>query len=339
MSSWSNDVQRRLAIRPGSVPETPDAEKSQPAAPVPAPTGSTPAGVPAWRRFTGRPTQRDLPGYDERSNRRGERRPTVLRALVGHDAAADRVAAAADRITTPVVTGRRVVVVGATGGAGTTTVATLLGRVLSTYRPDRTLLAAGEADHGSLATRLGIDAEASEATVHAALGELVFATSCQMSKVLPLDSGLAVLAAHEGDPELLRRAIVRMASACAVTVVDAGRRIDHPSLRDAHAVVVVAPLTFDGIAGARSVVTTLAADHPATGIVVATVDTGIASGVTHDDYRTQLDAPLAPLPHDRHLAGGAAVRLGRLSERGRLAALELAGDVITTATRGSTSRG
>jgi Mrp family chromosome partitioning ATPase len=275
--------------------------------PAPPPVAVPPAAAPPPRR---------PPGGDSVLRRLGR---ASLDLVTGAAAARELVELAATA-QLPVTTGRRIAVVGARGGAGRTTVAALLASVYAARRADHTLVVDADAGVGSLAWRLSVAADTDPATVGPRLLAARTGTLDDVEAVLPaVVAGLRVLPGGAQLPPELIRALSRF---FAITVIDGG---DAPQA-DAHASVLVTPTTPDGV---RS--TCAALDAWAGGPVVVAL---VARDRTRHDPAAALrryGVPVVALPHDRHLAAGAAIRPDRTRAATRREATRLAGLALTAA--------
>ena len=221
--------------------------------PPPHPTTSPHEPPPTQQPHEGepqKPTLRDHPDYARLSKRNAV--PGWRRALgwftriFRSDDVASRVTRAAAGAQRPVTTGRRVVVVGASGGVGTTSIATGLARTLTAVRnAPVALMAIDEGD--DLASRLDV---ASISPAHSDLPAADFAG--QLSTMT--ESGrVAAIRPHE-DAAAMARGLGRF---FAVTVVDAGRRPPAQLTTEAHAVVIVASANAAGATAATRTVAEL----------------------------------------------------------------------------------
>ena len=131
------------------------------------------------------------------------------------DDVASRVTRAATGAQRPVTTGRRVVVIGASGGVGTTSIATGLARTLTAVRnAPVALMAIDEGD--DLASRLDVP------SISPARSDLPAADFAGQLSTMTESGRVAAIRPHE-DAAAMARGLGRF---FAVTVVDAGR---HPS--------------------------------------------------------------------------------------------------------------
>ena len=232
-----------------------------------------------------------------------------------------RAAAGAQR---PVTTGRRVVVVGASGGVGTTSIATGLARTLTAVRnAPVALMAIDEGD--DLASRLDVP------SISPARSDLPAADFAGQLSTMTESGRVAAIRPHE-DAAAMARGLGRF---FAVTVVDAGR---HPSTQlttEAHAVVIVASANAAGATAA----TRTAAELRSAGVRDEAVMTVLLPRLPGDEtarharFLREAGITTFALPHDRHLAGGAALHLRLAAENTQVVLGELAAAIMIPAGR------
>ncbi|WP_458778770.1 hypothetical protein [Arthrobacter sp. D3-16] len=236
----------------------------------------------------------------------------------------------------PITTGRRIIVLGTAGGAGTTTLAAVISKLLGSIRQEPIMALDATDQGGSLLRCLGAPGPAplsalihqfqtepvrtvTEATVNSiACGNQVFAVDRKDIAALG-DSPI-----HAGEWTDVSSTLSRF---MAVTVVDAGASplSSHAAalLGTAHAVVLVsAPGGYEA-ARLASVKASLAETFP----YVQQLGVVVHSRQGHDQGFAK-----GELPFDRHFAGG-AVQLSKLGSRTRLAATEIAGKALLTANK------
>ncbi|MFC5058564.1 cellulose synthase operon protein YhjQ/BcsQ [Saccharothrix xinjiangensis] len=255
---------------------------------------------------------------------------SVRRVFASSSAEVHELAELIAAVQQPITTGRRIAVTGVRGGAGKTTVAALIGRVFARRRADRVLAVDADPEVGSLAWRLGTPTGhpvtvlarrllAGEVLGMADLEPLLGAAGPGLwsvpAPVRPGPAADAVSAAREVGRSLSRH--------FGVTVLDCGHGmvLPAPVLVEAHAVVVAAPATLDGVRSTRVVLDRL---HAAPGVVdlgrVVVVLSSLndrSEGVDLDRARRAvgvLGVPVVHLGFDRHLAGGGVVDVRRLAE-------------------------
>ncbi|MFC8039022.1 hypothetical protein ACFUOZ_06685 [Paenarthrobacter sp. NPDC057355] len=252
-------------------------------------------------------------------------------------ALSERLIRASSAVEAPITTGRRIVVLGTAGGAGTTTVAALLARLLGSIRQEP-VIAVDTTDHyGSLLQYLG-------AARSAPLTALMQQFRTQPVRILPdavsnaAACGNQVFATGRSDVPALADAPIALqewtdvsstlSRFMSVTVVDGGSsplsRHAAALLATAHAVVLVSPPGNPEASKAASIRDSLAKEFPD----VQQVPAVVRSRQNHDQG-TADDA----LPFDRHLASGGTLQLKRLGFRSRIAATELTGKALMAANR------
>jgi septum site-determining protein MinD len=228
----------------------------------------------------------------------------------------------------PVSTGRRIVVAAARGGAGRTTLTALMGTAFATRRADPVLVVDAAPWPGSLTWRLGLIGVAPlSATAPRVMGP-------QGRRLADLDgvlartpAGLWCLPGGDGEQvpvHVVRDATRALSRLCAVTVTDTGEGLGAAStgsvLSDAHAVVLAAPSTPDGVVATAASLARLGVGSPGllsrVVVVLVELDPSARSALRVSDAVTALASwgvAVLPLPHDRHLAAGAAVAGRRLA--------------------------
>lgn len=274
------------------------------------------------------PTLRDHPDYARLSKRHalpGWRRfLSWFARIFRSDDVASRVTRAAAGAQRPVTTGRRVVVVGASGGVGTTSIATGLARTLTAVRnAPVALMAIDEGD--DLASRLDVP------SISPARSDLPAADFAGQLSTMTESGRVAAIRPHE-DAAAMARGLGRF---FAVTVVDAGR---HPSTQlttEAHAVVIVASANAAGATAA----TKTAAELRSAGVRDEAVMTVLLPRLPGDEtarharFLREAGITTFALPHDRHLAGGAALHLRLAAENTQVVLGELAAAIMIPAGR------
>ncbi|MEV5608591.1 AAA family ATPase [Streptomyces sp. NPDC052225] len=247
----------------------------------------------------------------------------------------------------PVGTGRVIAVTSIRGGVGKTTTAALLARTLNHYRQDPVLALEADSALGTLAVRMGAE---SVRWTCADLAAIV-TPSMQMADVtgylVPVTDGGWLLPASQGrlgaplDIPTYRKVTLALRRYFAVTVVDCETlpgEVARTAMDTAHARVVVAPLTAEGVGGTRIVLDWLAGLPHA-----ALASTVVALTSSAPDPNLDLSAATAHLretgvtvvhlPYDRHLAGGGPIRTDHLGTTTRDAAAQLAVEVMQRAVR------
>jgi MinD-like ATPase involved in chromosome partitioning or flagellar assembly len=252
----------------------------------------------------------------------------------------------AERLQQPVTTVRRVAVLSMRGGAGKTTVATLLATALARGRNDRVLAVDAAPGLGSLALRAG----ASSSLSVAALGRAA-APPRNFEEAEPqlarAESGLWLLTGSADDagaldPPTYQAAVAALSRFFAVLVTDCGpdasSALNREILADAHALALVTPASVDGVVSAHGALgwlrRTPAAALAARTVVVLTNHSPHADGVDLKRGARTLASQgvrVARFPYDRSLAAGARIQPRLLGERTRLATLRLAADLLSFA--------
>lgn len=247
----------------------------------------------------------------------------------------ERLVRASAAVEAPITTGRRIAVVGVSGGVGTTTVAALSAKLLGSIRQEPVLAIDATDESGRLLHYAGADQDAclSAAALELraqpvrTLPEVVRSAASCGNQVFALGRSDVPAAADSpiGATEWTDLSAI-FSRFVAVTVVDVGAspRSGQAAalLETAHAVIVVAPDTDFGTTRAAAVRAALAESH--TGIPVVTVLTSI-NRPTRGAGRT------AALPFDRHLAAGGPIRLSHLGALTRIAVTEIAGSALSAA--------
>lgn len=229
-------------------------------------------------------------------------------------AVAERERELITRIRAPVGHPRRVAVLGAKGGVGTTTVTALLGGVLAGMRRDRSVVLDLSGPRGDLHTRVGVHnppdlsnpAVFRAESVPVGVGNLLV----HVLRGAPANRALP-------PPEVLRRLLTRLESDYAFALLDLGDQPETPhaamGLDVADTVVLVTSRTPDSIAAARAILDLVAcgAGRTATGGWLL-VQTSLAPA-----RRALLPAPTPPgslpLRFARALADGGPIHPSRLT--------------------------
>ena len=370
---WGSSVLRDLGLTPDAAPPDPAREPPAPAEePPPAPAvAASPPGRPAPSSDTaelpvvspddpppeaevavpGRPAELDPERFTRPRHHReptGRRAVHRVRELLGVDAskAVREAMARAERLRQPVTTLRRLAVLSSRGGAGKSTVASLLATTLAGSRHDRVLAVDAAPDLGSLALRAG----ASSPQPAAEFGRSA-PSPRHFAEVEPHlgrgERGLWLLTGTGGPGDRLdlaayQAAVAALARFFAVLVTDGGpdpaSELNLGILRDAHALALVTSATVDGVVSAHQALrwlrTTPAEELVGRTVVVLTSQSPHGEGVDLKRGARTLASQgvrVARLPYDRHLAVGARIHPDLLGERTRAAAIGLAGDLLTFA--------
>jgi MinD-like ATPase involved in chromosome partitioning or flagellar assembly len=278
----------------------------------------------------------------------GRRAVHRVRELLGVDASKEvrEATQRAQRLRQPVTTLRRLAVLSGRGGAGKTTVATLLATTLAGSRHDRVLAVDAAPDLGSLALRAGA-ASPHPLAAFARAAPPVRGFADVEPHLGRGDGGLWLLTGGGGAGERLdlpawQAAVAALSRYFAVLVTDCGpdpaSRLNLGILGDAHALALVTPATVDGVVGAHQAIDRLRAGPAAAlvqrTVVVLSTQTPHTEGVDLKRGARTLASQgvrVARLPYDRHLAAGARIHPDLLGERTRVAAIGLAGDLLTFA--------
>ncbi|MFE7009304.1 hypothetical protein ACFVAQ_02230 [Streptomyces sp. NPDC057651] len=245
----------------------------------------------------------------------------------------------------PVANGRVVAVTSIRGGVGKTTVSALLARTLNHYRHDPVLALEADAALGTLPVRLGAE------SVRWSCPDLaqILKPSMQLTDVtgylVPVTDGGWLLPASQGrvgaplDVRTYRTLSLALRRYFAVTVVDCETlpgEVARTAMDTAHARVVVAPMTVEGVGGTRVVLDWLAQLPKAALAATVVALTSSAPDMTLDlkaatAHLRETGVAVVHLPYDRHLAAGGPIRTALLSEATRRAATGLAAEAVQRA--------
>ncbi|MFI0962623.1 hypothetical protein ACH4S8_14645 [Streptomyces sp. NPDC021080] len=325
---------------PGPAPEPRPAVRApqDPRVPLPTPE-SVPTIDPRLAHALGRPQH-----GDSMTRRTGR----SLRKLTA--SAAQRVAEQtwiAEELQQPVTTGRVIAVTSIRGGVGKSTVSALLGRTFNHYRHDPVLTLEADTALGTLPVRMGAE------SVRWSCADLarILTPSMQLNEVTgylaPVAGGGWLLPASRGrvgaplDVRTYRTVTLALRRYFAVTVVDCEclpGDVARTAMDTAHARVVVAPTTAEGVNGTRLVLDWLAQlPHSAlTSTVVALTANSpdlILDAKAAAAHLRETGVTVVPLPYDRHLAGGGPILTDMLGEATRDAAVRLAAEAMRRAVR------
>ena len=247
----------------------------------------------------------------------------------------------------PVTTGRVIAVTSIRGGVGKTTTAALLARTFNHYRHDPVLALEADAALGTLPVRMGAE------SVRWSCAELarILTPSMQLTDItgylVPVSDGGWLLSASQGrlgaplDIPTYRTVTLALRRYFAVTVVDCETlpgEVARTAMDTAHARVVVAPLTAEGVGGTRVVLDWLAQlPHEALAFTVVALTSGTPD--LNLDLKTatahlrETGVTIVHLPYDRHLAAGGPIRTELLGSATRRAATQLAAEALQRAVR------
>ncbi|GAA2520655.1 type VII secretion protein [Streptomyces longisporus] len=247
----------------------------------------------------------------------------------------------------PVTTGRVIAVTSIRGGVGKTTTAALLARTFNHYRHDPVLALEADAALGTLPVRLGAD------SVRWSCTELAHILTPQMhltditGYLVPVTDGGWLLPASQGrlgpplDIRTYRTVTLALRRYFSVTVVDCETlpgEVARTAMDTAHARVVVAPLTAEGVGGTRVVLDWLAQlPHEALASTVVALTSGTPDQnldlKTATAHLRETGVSIVHLPYDRHLAAGGPIRTQLLGSGTRRAATQLAAQALQRAVR------
>ncbi|MCX5326990.1 hypothetical protein [Streptomyces sp. NBC_00120] len=356
------------------APTPPPYAPASPLPPAPAPSGLpapyTPAPAPAAQPHTPAVAPRSRSRNSRLPAITPESVPTVDPRLAGAlgraqhgDTAARRAGRSLRRLASsaaqevseetrlarelqqPVANGRVVAVTSIRGGVGKTTVSALLARTLNRYRHDPVLALEADAALGTLPVRLGAE------SVRWSCPDLaqILKPSMQLTDVtgylVPVTDGGWLLPASQGrvgaplDVRTYRTLSLALRRYFAVTVVDCETlpgEVARTAMDTAHARVVVAPMTVEGVGGTRVVLDWLAQLPKAALAATVVALTSSAPDMTLDlkaatAHLRETGVAVVHLPYDRHLAAGGPIRTELLSEATRRAATDLAAEAVQRA--------
>ncbi|MEU6220634.1 hypothetical protein ABZ845_24445 [Streptomyces sp. NPDC047022] len=309
-----------------------------PHVPAPAPE-SVPTVDPRLAIALGRPQHGDSLG------RRTGRSLRRLAAPPGQEIAEQT--RLAQEVQQPVTTGRVIAVTSIRGGVGKTTVSALLGRTFNHYRHDPVLALEADAALGTLPVRMGGE------SVRWSCADLtgILTPTMQLTDItgylVPVSDGGWLLPAGQGtvgaplDVRTYRTVTLALRRYFAVTVVDCETlpgEVARTAMDTAHARVVVAPMTAEGVNGTRQVLDWLAR-LPHSALATTVVALSAISPDTTLDPKTAVahlrepGVPVVLLPYDRHLAQGGPIHTAMLGQDARDAAVRLAAEAMHRAVR------
>ncbi|WP_445072566.1 hypothetical protein [Streptomyces sp. SAS_267] len=366
---WQRDLLRELADTPAAPASTGPVEASPPMPPAPvdarlpspppqpaSPTRPVPRGTrdprlplpapesvptvdPRLAHALGRPQHGD--SLTQRTGRSLRR----LTTSAGQDVAEQTHLAT--ELQRPVTTGRIIAVTSIRGGVGKSTVSALLGRTFNHYRHDPVLTLEADAALGTLPVRMGAE------SVRWSCADLaqILTPAMQLTDVtgylVPVADGGWLLPAGQGrvgapmDVRTYRTVTLALRRYFAVTVVDCESLpgdVARTAMDTAHARVVVAPMTAEGVNGTRQVLNWLA-QLPHAALASTAVALSASSPDTTLDEKTaaaHLREPgvaVVSLPYDRHLAQGGPIHTVMLGQATRDAAVRLAAEAMHRAVR------
>ncbi|MFE2684657.1 hypothetical protein [Streptomyces mirabilis] len=247
----------------------------------------------------------------------------------------------------PVTTGRVIAVTSIRGGVGKSTVSALLGRTFNHYRHDPVLTLEADAALGTLPVRMGAE------SLRWSCADLaqILTPAMQLTDVtgylVPVTDGGWLLPASQGrvgapmDVRTYRTVTLALRRYFAVTVVDCETlpgEVARTAMDTAHARVVVAPMTAEGVNGTRLVLDWLA-QLPHSALAGTVVALSASSPDTTLDKKTaaahlqETGVSVVLLPYDRHLAQGGPIHTAMLGQATREAAVRLAAEAMHRAVR------
>jgi MinD-like ATPase involved in chromosome partitioning or flagellar assembly len=247
----------------------------------------------------------------------------------------------------PVTKGRVVAVTSIRGGVGKTTTAALVARTLQRVRQDPVLALEADAALGTLAVRLGAQ------SVRWSCGELARILKPSMhllditGYLVPLPDGGWLLPASQGrvgpplDVPTYRTVTLALRRHFAMTVVDCETLpgdVARTAMDTAHARIIVAPMTPEGVGGTRVVLDWLAGlPHSTLPSTVVALTSGapdqnldLTAATAH---LRETGVGVVHLPYDRHLAAGGQIHTDLLASATRSAAAHLAAEAVQRAVR------
>lgn len=253
----------------------------------------------------------------------------------------------AQELQQPVTTGRVIAVTSIRGGVGKSTVAALLGRTFNHYRHDPVLTLEADAALGTLPVRMGADSVRWAAADLAQILNPAMQLTDVTGYLVPVSDGGWLLPASQGrvgaplDITTYRTVTLALRRYFAVTVVDCETlpgEVARTAMDTAHARVVVAPMTAEGVNGTRQVLDWLGQlPHSALASTVVAL-TANSPDVTLDRktavaHLKESGVHVVSLPYDRHLAQGGPIRTALLGQETREAAVTLAAEAMNRAVR------
>ncbi|MGW1746615.1 hypothetical protein ACWCRD_13525 [Streptomyces sp. NPDC002092] len=334
---------------PAPVTSHTPASGPRPHAPVPAPPSapatpaSTPESLPTLdprlALALGRPQHGD--SLAQRTGRTLRRLTTSVSQDVGEQTRIAR------ELQQPVATGRVIAVTSIRGGVGKSTVAALLGRTFNHYRHDPVLTLEADAALGTLPVRMGAE------SVRWSCADLarILTPAMQLTHVtgylVPVADGGWLLPGSQGkvgaplDVRTYRTVTLALRRYFSVTVVDCETLpgdVARTAMDTAHARVVVAPMTAEGVGGTRQVLDWLGQlPHSALSTTVVALTASSPDMILDVKAATahlkETGVPVVVLPYDRHLAGGGPIRTELLGRGAQDSAMRLAAEVLHRAVR------
>ncbi|WP_369238203.1 hypothetical protein AB5J56_33515 [Streptomyces sp. R21] len=253
----------------------------------------------------------------------------------------------AREIQQPVTTGRVIAVTSIRGGVGKSTVSALLARAFNHYRHDPVLALEADTALGTLPVRLGAQSVRWACTDVAQILTPTMQLTDVTGYLVPVADGGWLLPAGQGrvsaplDVGTYRTVTLALRRYFAVTVVDCEclpGEVARTAMDTAHARVVVAPLTAEGVNGTRAVLDWLA-QLPHSALATTVVALSANSPDTTLDVKTAVahlresGVAVVLLPYDRHLAQGGPIHTAMLGRHSQDAAIQLAAETMGRAVR------
>ncbi|MEW1979327.1 hypothetical protein AB0333_00160 [Citricoccus sp. NPDC079358] len=271
--------------------------------------------------------------------------------LWGHDRTGDRLAASAKVVQSPVTTGRRIAVVSLRGGAGKTTVAALTASTFAALRPEPVSALDLDPALGSLGLRLGHRPSHGADRLAAELAALDSTTFEAVTSRMSLGANdLYYTGPRVAGGPLGQSAATTLLSGLSryfpVTVIDCPTGTEHPDtaaiLTRAHAAIFVVPATASGVDEAAGYLRHWLTDPflsavPVVAAVVGTDRDAVLDPLAQAAALTRIGVGAVAVRHDRHVAAGVGISLPLLLPENRLAAAELAAQVLSAANAAGTT--
>lgn len=248
------------------------------------------------------------------------------------------------QVQLPLTTGRRIAVVAGHGGAGASTIATVLASVYAARRADPVLAADADPGEGSLTWRLGASDEPRLGHLAPRLLAARGGDLHGFVNLLPRTwAGLWVLpSGAPGQPRLcatVTQALSRVFAVCVTDSASTMALVSPPAaavLAASHATVLVTAATPDGV---RTTIRRLTRTPPAEPKIVpertvvvlnSPYPHGAAALQTNMACRElcRMGLAVVAIPYDRHLASAALITPSRIAEPTLVAATRLAGQVL-----------
>ncbi|MEU7584302.1 hypothetical protein AB0B50_42745 [Streptomyces sp. NPDC041068] len=362
-SDWQRDVLRELgasatpAVEPTAAPQAVESDaavapRAQPSSPpLPTPGGVRDPRVPLQAPESVPTVDPRLalalgsPQHGDSAVRRTGRSLRRLTASAGQEVAEQT--RLAREVQQPVTTGRVIAVTSIRGGVGKSTVSALLARTFNHYRHDPVLALEADAALGTLPVRLGAQSVRWSCADLARLLSPAMQLTDVTGYLVPVADGGWLLPAGQGrvgaplDVPTYRTVTLALRRYFAVTVVDCESlpgEVARTAMDTAHARVIVAPMTAEGVNGTRVVLDWLAM-LPHSALATTVVALSANSPDTTLDLKTaaahlrETGVAVVPLPYDRHLAQGGPIHTRMLGQDSREAAVHLAAEVMRRAVR------